>query len=43
LWKSGKLPIESLISNVITLDDINYGMENLASGQALRQVILLEE
>lgn len=41
LWKSGKLPIESLISNVITLDDINYGMENLASGQALRQVILL--
>lgn len=41
LWKTGKLPIESLISEFITLEEINSGMEKLASGGALRQVILL--
>lgn len=41
LWQSGKLPIESLISDFITLDEINLGMEKLASGDALRQVISL--
>ena len=39
LWKSGKLPIESLVSSTISLDDINIGMDRLASGKELRQMI----
>jgi alcohol dehydrogenase len=39
LWRSGKLPIESLVSSTITLDEINIGMDRLASGQELRQMI----
>lgn len=41
LWESGKLPIESLISDVISLEEINLGMDKLATGEALRQVIVL--
>jgi alcohol dehydrogenase len=39
LWRSGKLPIESLVSSTITLDEINTGMDRLASGEELRQMI----
>jgi alcohol dehydrogenase len=39
LWRSGKLPIESLVSSTITLDEINIGMDRLASGKELRQMI----
>ncbi len=39
LWESGKLPIESLISDVISLEEVNIGMDKLANGEALRQVI----
>lgn len=42
LWRSGKFPVESLISGIISLEDINAGMEKLASGDALRQVIIFE-
>ena len=41
LWRSGRLPIEQLISDVISLEEINHGMEKLASGAALRQVVML--
>lgn len=39
LWRDGKLPLETLISANIALDDINAAMDALASGDALRQVI----
>jgi alcohol dehydrogenase len=39
LWRQGRLPLERLISDRITLEQINEGMDALASGVALRQVI----
>ena len=39
LWRAGRLPVESLVSSTITLDGINDGMDRLADGKAVRQVI----
>ncbi len=39
LWRSGRLPVESLVSSTITLDDINLAMDHLADGNAVRQLI----
>lgn len=39
LWRAGRLPVESLVSSTITLDEINSGMDELAEGKAVRQVI----
>lgn len=39
LWREGKLPLERLISGSIDLEDINEGMDALASGTVLRQII----
>ena len=39
LWRSGRLPVESLVSSRIALDDINAAMDNLADGTAVRQLI----
>jgi alcohol dehydrogenase len=39
MWRSGRLPVESLVSSTITLDEINEGMDQLADGQAVRQII----
>lgn len=39
LWREGKLPLERLISNTITLEEINEGMDALAAGTVLRQII----
>ncbi len=39
LWREGKLPLERLISDTIDLDDINEGMDALAAGTVLRQII----
>jgi alcohol dehydrogenase len=39
LWRSGRLPVERLISSRISLDDINSAMDELADGHAIRQVI----
>lgn len=38
-WLDGKLPVEELISDTITLDQINEGMDALAQGRAMRQII----
>ncbi|GAB2650854.1 zinc-binding dehydrogenase [Prescottella soli] len=40
LWRSGRLPVEKLISARIALDDVDAGMDALADGSALRQVIV---
>ncbi|OHV06823.1 alcohol dehydrogenase catalytic domain-containing protein [Mycobacterium talmoniae] len=39
LWRSGRLPVESLVSTTIGLDDINAAMDRLADGTAVRQLI----
>jgi alcohol dehydrogenase len=39
LWRTGRLPVESLVSSTITLDEINSGMDQLADGLAVRQLI----
>ncbi|MDH6679943.1 alcohol dehydrogenase [Rhodococcus sp. LBL1] len=42
LWRRGRLPVEKLISARIALDDVDVGMDALADGSALRQVIVFE-
>lgn len=39
LWRSGRLPVESLVSSTIRLDEVNEAMDNLADGNAVRQLI----
>ena len=39
LWRAGRLPVEKLVSSTITLDEINVGMDQLADGHAVRQLI----
>ena len=42
LWREGKLPIEELISQRIGFEQINEGLDALAEGRAVRQVVLFE-
>ncbi|MGH3560216.1 MAG: alcohol dehydrogenase catalytic domain-containing protein [Mycobacterium sp.] len=42
LWRSGRLPVESLVSSTIALDDINEAMDHLADGTAIRQLIVFD-
>ena len=42
MWREGRLPVEKLISSRITLDQINQGMDELAQGRAIRQVIVFD-
>ncbi len=39
MYRAGLLPIDGLHTHTIALDDINAGMDALASGQAVRQMI----
>ena len=39
MWRAGQLPIEELVSATISLDQINDGMDQLADGNAVRQII----
>lgn len=43
LWREGKLPVEELISDRITLDGVNAALDALAGGHAVRQVILFDD
>ncbi|MBC9926278.1 MULTISPECIES: alcohol dehydrogenase catalytic domain-containing protein [unclassified Leucobacter] len=38
-WRSGRLPVERLVSSHISLDGLNEAMDLLAEGRALRQMI----
>ncbi|MGV0643886.1 alcohol dehydrogenase catalytic domain-containing protein [Mycolicibacterium sp. XJ879] len=42
LWRDGRLPVESLVSSTIALADVNAGMDALADGAAVRQVVLFD-
>jgi len=39
LWRSGRLPVEALVSSTIDLEHVNEGMDQLADGEAVRQII----
>ena len=39
LWRAGRLPVERLVTGEIALEDVNRGMDELADGRAVRQVI----
>jgi alcohol dehydrogenase len=40
LYRRGRLPVDRLMGERLTLDDINRGFDRLAAGQALRDVVL---
>lgn len=42
LWREGNLPVESLISARIPFDQINLGMDDLAAGTSIRQLITFD-
>jgi alcohol dehydrogenase len=39
LWRSGRLPIEELITSTLALSDINAGMDQLADAKGIRQIV----
>ena len=39
LYRSGRLPVDRLLTGTLSLDDINIGFDRLHSGDAVRQVI----
>jgi len=43
LWREGLLPLDKLISSRIRLDEVNAGLDTLASGAAVRQIIEFPE
>ena len=40
LWRAGRLPVERLLSGVRPLSEINMALDDLATGQAIRQILL---
>lgn len=42
LYRSGRLPVDRLMSGRLPLDDINAAFDRLHSGEAVRQVIVFE-
>lgn len=40
LYQAGRLPIDKLLTHRLSLDEINVGFERLASGEAIRQVVV---
>lgn len=40
LWRAGRLPVEKLLTSVGPLEEINEAMDKLASGEAIRQVLV---
>lgn len=39
-WRAGRLPVERLRQGAVPLEDLNRALDELASGSALRQVVL---
>jgi alcohol dehydrogenase len=40
LYRRGKLPVDRLMGEQLSLDDINRGLDHLATGQAMRDLLL---
>lgn len=43
LYQAGRLPVDRLVSRIITLDDIEPAFDRLAAGDVARQLIRLDE
>jgi|TARA_B110000503_G_scaffold142211_1_gene238269 alcohol dehydrogenase len=43
LYLAGKLPVNKLLGNTFTLDQINEGFDHLDSGSSLRDCIVLDD
>ncbi len=41
LHRAGRLPVERLITHRLSLDELNEGMDRLARGEAVRQIVTL--
>ena len=41
LYRRGRLPVDRLMSDHLTLDDINLGFDRLHEGKAVRQVVVI--
>lgn len=41
LYRKGMLPVNKLMSDHISLDQINEGFDSLASGHTVRQIITM--
>jgi alcohol dehydrogenase len=39
LYRSGQLPVHSLLSGQLELEQINEGFDRLAAGAAVRQIV----
>jgi alcohol dehydrogenase len=42
MYRGGALPVNRLLSERITLDEINPALDRLARGESIRQVILMD-
>ena len=42
LYKAGKLPVDKLLGEAFTLDQVNEGFDHLASGSGLRDCIVMD-
>lgn len=42
MFKSGALPVDQLMSEKISLDEVNAGFDKLASGETVRQLIMFD-
>jgi alcohol dehydrogenase len=40
LYRAGRLPVERLLTHRLALDEVNAGFDRLASGEAVRQVVV---
>ena len=40
MYKSGRLPVDRLLTHTLSLDELNEGFDRLASGHAVRQAVL---
>ncbi len=40
LWRAGRLPVEKLLTSSNSLAQINHLLDELASGNAIRQIII---
>lgn len=43
MWREGRLPVEELITSRVQLSQINAAMDELANGNAVRQVIVFDQ
>jgi len=42
LFQGGRLPVDRLLTHILSLDDINMGFDRLHDGSAIRQVVLFD-